>query len=91
MQKVARHVIITGRVQGVFFRAWTCDEAETIGVNGWVRNCSDGSVEAHAEGDAEAVEELISLMRKGPPGALVHDVEVEITDPEGFGGFEVRH
>ena len=54
MQKVARHVIITGRVQGVFFRAWTCDEAETIGVNGWVRNCSDGSVEAHAEGDAEA-------------------------------------
>jgi len=46
----ARHVQVTGRVQGVFFRGWTQEQAERLGVNGWVRNCPDGSVEAHLEG-----------------------------------------
>jgi acylphosphatase len=88
---VARHVRLIGRVQGVFFRAWTRDEALSIGVSGWVRNCRDGSVEAHVEGEAGGVEELIDLMREGPPGARVENVEVETADPEGLNDFEVRH
>ena len=91
MTPVARHVRVTGRVQGVFFRAWTCDEARTLGVTGWVRNCSDGSVEAHVEGNAGDVEGLIDLMREGPPGARVEHVEVTTADPEGRGGFFVEH
>ncbi|MFL6763436.1 MAG: acylphosphatase, partial [Sphingomicrobium sp.] len=65
MAEVGRHLVVTGHVQGVFFRAWTREEAQTIGVTGWVRNCADGSVEAHVEGEAEGVEELIDLIREG--------------------------
>jgi acylphosphatase len=78
-------------VQGVFFRAWTRDEAQTLGVTGWVRNCPDGSVEAQLEGREEAVEELIDLMREGPPGARVTSVNVEEADEEGSGSFDVWH
>ena len=88
---IARHVRLTGRVQGVFFRAWTSDEARTLGLTGWIRNCSDGSVEAHIEGDPDAVEEMIDLMREGPPGARVADVHFDTADPEGHGSFDVRH
>ena len=88
---IAKHVSVVGRVQGVFFRAWTRDEAETLGVTGWVRNCSDGSVEAHVEGEADAVEEIIDLMKEGPPGARVDKVAVETADLEGHGSFEVHH
>ena len=91
MEPVARRVRVTGRVQGVFFRAWTSDEASTVGVTGWVRNCPDGSVEAHLEGDPDAVDELIGLMNEGPPGARVSRVTVETTDLEGHGAFEVKH
>jgi acylphosphatase len=91
MDMVARFVRVTGRVQGVFFRAWACDEARTLGVGGWVRNCSDGSVEAQLEGDAEAINELLDLIREGPPGARVDDLEVEEVDAEGLSSFEVRH
>jgi acylphosphatase len=91
MAHAARHVRITGRVQGVFFRAWTRDEAQTLGLTGWVRNCSDGSVEAHVEGETGAVEEMLDLMREGPPGARVDHVTVDTADPEGHGSFEVRH
>ena len=91
MEPVARHVRVTGRVQGVFFRAWTRDEAETLGVTGWIHNCSDGSVEAHVEGPADDVRELIETIREGPPGARVDNVEVETADPEGHRSFEVRH
>jgi acylphosphatase len=90
MGSVARRVRVSGRVQGVFFRAWTRDEARSVGVTGWVRNCSDGSVEALVEGDAAAVDELIELMHEGPAGARVDRVEVEAADPEGLAGFEVR-
>ena len=64
MGEVARHVRVTGRVQGVFYRAWTREQAHALGVHGWVRNCPDGSVEAHAEGDEQAVEELVVRMSK---------------------------
>ena len=85
----ARHVRLTGLVQGVFFRAWARDEADALRITGWVRNCADGSVEAHLEGEVEDLEELIELMREGPPGARVDKVEVEIADPEGHRGFKV--
>ena len=91
MNAIARRVRVTGRVQGVFFRAWTRDEAQSLGVTGWVRNCSDGSVEAQLEGDPEAIDELLDLIREGPPDARVDNLSVEEADPEGLGSFEVRH
>ena len=91
MMPVALQLRVTGLVQGVFFRAWARDEAQALGVSGWIRNCSDGSVEALLEGEAEAIEELIDLLREGPPGAQVEDVEIEEADREGLSSFEVRH
>jgi acylphosphatase len=88
---IARRVRITGRVQGVFFRAWTRDEARSIGVHGWVRNCPDGTVEAHIEGDETPVGELIRRMRHGPPHAKVMDLEISDAAVEDIGRFEVRH
>jgi len=91
MAEQAIRVRVTGRVQGVFFRAWTADEARTLHLAGWVRNCADGSVEAHIEGEREAIGELIELIREGPPDARVENIEVEATDLEGLSDFEVRH
>ena len=91
MARVARHVRVSGRVQGVFFRAWTSDEAKALGVSGWVRNCDDGSVEAFVEGEADAVERMLALLRDGPAHAQVNEFSVEEAEPEGFHDFEVRH
>ena len=66
---VARLVRVAGRVQGVFFRAWTRSEAEALGVSGWVCNLADGSVEALIEGEPIAVETLVDRLRRGPPDA----------------------
>jgi acylphosphatase len=88
--KVARHVRVTGRVQGVFFRAWTREQAQALGVAGWVRNCRDGSVEAHLEGEEQAVDELIGRLRAGPPSSRVEDVRCSDAAPEDCDGFEVR-
>lgn len=87
----ARTVRIRGRVQGVFFRVWTRNQAERAGVSGWVANCSDGSVEAWLEGDAEALDTLIDLMRRGPPGARVDSLDIEEAPVSGSSGFTVRH
>ncbi|MGE5562584.1 MAG: acylphosphatase [Bacillota bacterium] len=88
---IARRVRVTGRVQGVFFRAWTRDEARSLGVKGWVRNCADGAVEAHLEGDDEAVSELVRRMRHGPAHAKVTDLEMSDAATENLERFEVRH
>jgi acylphosphatase len=88
---VGRYVRLTGRVQGVFFRAWTQQQAQRLGVAGWIRNCPDGSVEAKLAGEEEAVGQLIDRMREGPPGAEVDHVEVEDVATEVFDRFEVRH
>lgn len=90
MAEPARRVRVTGRVQGVFYRAWTQQEAVELGVNGWVRNCIDGSVEAHLEGDEAAMKALIQRMHEGPPSARVECVEVEDAAPLGITGFEAR-
>ena len=90
MSRLARHVRITGRVQGVFFRSWTRDQARELGVSGWVRNVSDGSVEAHLEGAPDSVEQMIERMRSGPPSARVEDLKIREASVEDLGSFEVR-
>jgi acylphosphatase len=74
----------------VFFRDSTRERAQAAGVGGWVRNCSDGSVEAVLEGDPGAVEQMLEFCRGGPPSAEVRRVEVAEEAPEGLRGFEVR-
>jgi acylphosphatase len=73
----AAHVTITGRVQGVGFRAWVWDEAEARHLSGWVRNRRDGSVEAVFSGEAASVEAMLAACRIGPLGAAVADLYVE--------------
>ncbi len=70
------HLLITGHVQGVYFRAWTAALAQTLRLDGWVRNRRDGSVEALFQGTADAVESMIGHCRKGPPDARVDTVEI---------------
>jgi acylphosphatase len=78
MAELARvHVLIEGRVQGVFFRASTRDEARARGLTGWVRNRPDGRVEAVFEGDKRLVEKMLAWCRKGSPYAYVDHLEVE--------------
>ena len=91
MADVGRHLRITGSVQGVFFRAWAQGEARELNVSGWIRNCPDGSVEAHLSGDENAVERMVVRMRRGPANARIADVTVEDVPPENKGRFQVRH
>jgi acylphosphatase len=84
-------VLVSGRVQGVFFRACARDVARRLQVTGWVRNRRDGRVEAEFQGPPEAVEAAIDFCRDGPPDALVTGVEVHKLDPvESEDGFRVR-
>ncbi len=85
-----RRVRIRGRVQGVGFRFWVVDEAERLGLHGWVRNRRDGSVEALFHGPADAVEEMVARCRLGPPAARVTAVETEeeVREIPG-GGFRI--
>ena len=87
----ATRVVVHGRVQGVSFRVETRRAARQRGVTGWVRNRADGSVQAHLEGDADAVAAVERWMtEEGPPGAQVERLEREDVPVEGFHGFEVR-
>lgn len=89
--RIARRYVIAGRVQGVGFRWFTHDAAAREGVNGWVRNLADGSVEVVAEGDITAVDRVEAKLRRGPSGARVEHVEVEEQVPHGrLAGFEIR-
>jgi acylphosphatase len=84
-------VLVSGRVQGVFFRQRTARLARSAGCGGWIRNRSDGRVEAVFEGPADAVERLIAWCHEGPEQASVERVEVIDEDLEGLQGFVVRH
>jgi acylphosphatase len=85
-----KRVVARGRVQGVFFRDSTRREARSAGVAGWVTNRSDGAVEAVFEGDDDAVERMVSFVRRGPGHAELSELEVHDEEPEGLDGFEVR-
>jgi acylphosphatase len=86
------HVVVSGRVQGVWFRGNTRRAASAEEVHGWVRNLPDRSVEAVLQGERAAVERVIESMRTGPPGAAVTDCVVTWrTAMEAFHGFDIRH
>jgi acylphosphatase len=87
---VRRRVVVSGEVQGVFFRDTTRSEAERHGVSGWVANRDDGTVEAVFEGEQESVAALVEFCRLGPPRARVAEVEVHEEEPRGEQRFRVE-
>ncbi|MGK2939286.1 MAG: acylphosphatase [Solirubrobacteraceae bacterium] len=88
---VARRVVVHGRVQGVWFRQSTLREAERLGVDGWVRNRADGTVEVWVQGEAEAVAALVASCGEGPPRADVTAVDVkDVPADPALRGFSVR-
>ena len=88
---IRRHVVVRGRVQGVWFRDSMRREAERLRVAGWVRNLADGSVEAALEGTSEAVDALTRWCERGPPRARVLRVETREEPPEGLEEFRIVH
>lgn len=80
---------IEGRVQGVFYRAWTEENAVRLGLTGWVRNRRDGSVEALFAGPADKVERMLALCAEGPPQAAVANISIEAEGLEAPSGFSV--
>ncbi len=89
--KPARRYVVRGRVQGVGFRYFVEHTANAIGVEGWVRNLDDGSVEVYAHGTPEQMAEFEGHLWKGPRWAEVRGVDVEEAAPENRRGFHVRH
>ena len=81
---------ITGRVQGVWYRGWTVETATALGLDGWVRNRADGSVEAVFHGDADAVEAMLARAHDGPPSAKVESIDVQEHDQTPAPGFHQR-
>jgi len=85
------HVVVHGKVQGVWYRAWTRDTAREMGVTGWVRNMDSGQVEAIAQAEDDVLEAFLERLYDGPPLARV--TKIDISHPEkdaGFGTFKVR-
>jgi acylphosphatase len=89
-ERARAHVYVSGRVQGVFYRATTRDTARERGVDGWVRNLDDGRVEAAFEGSEPAVEGMVEWCHTGSPAADVDVVDVTYEEPRGLDGFEIR-
>lgn len=89
-ERVRARVFVSGRVQGVYYRATTRETAEENGVDGWVKNLEDGRVEAVFEGERSAVEGMIEWCHTGSPRARVERVETEYEEPLGLEGFEIR-
>ncbi|MDZ5647650.1 acylphosphatase [Nitrospirillum sp. BR 11828] len=85
--RVATHVILHGRVQGVFYRNWTVEQALELGLDGWVRNRNDGTVEALFAGPSAAVADMVSRCRQGPTHAVVTDVVTTPGTDPGATGF----
>jgi len=90
--KIRAHVIVTGNVQGVFYRAETASRAKQYNITGWVRNLPDGRVEAIFEGEETNVQKIVDFCRKGPPNAYVVDVDVRRHEWKGeFESFTIRY
>ncbi|MFH1011084.1 MAG: acylphosphatase [bacterium] len=89
---VRAHVVVSGMVQGVCYRYFAVEEAEKLGLGGWVRNLATGQVEAEIEGDRSAVEALIKALKTGPRAARVADIKIEWIELKGEGGeFRIRY
>lgn len=88
--KSAIHCLVSGRVQGVCYRAYTQREARRLGITGWVRNLPDGRVELKASGPPAALEEFRQWLHRGPPQALVHEVIADSAQDDGWTEFSVR-
>lgn len=83
--------IVSGKVQGVFFRAWTSDQASNLGLTGWARNLDDGRVEVLMQGDEQTVGEMRSRLLQGSPMSLVQDVACKWIDyDKEYGAFSIR-
>ncbi len=92
MAKTRVHLYIEGKVQGVWYRAFTRDVATKYGIRGWVRNLPDGRVEAVFEGDESDIEKAIAECYKGPPAAVVTNIDIKKEPFKGeFNGFEIRY
>ncbi len=90
-EKLRAHILVSGRVQGVFFRDSTKKKAQSLGVSGWVRNRPDGQVEAVFEGEEKKVKEMVDWARRGPAWAKVDRLDVSWEDYRGgFENFEIR-
>ena len=90
-EQVRVQLTIEGRVQGVYFRASTVQEAQKLGLTGWVMNCPNGSVKAVAEGQREQIDRLIAWCHQGPSGARVTNVTVQWEEPQhSFQGFAIK-
>lgn len=88
----AYKVRVEGRVQGVCFRHYTHEKANELGISGWVRNCSDGSVEALICGDDAQLDTMLSWLRHGPSSAVVTNTDIEPVEPEtGASGFRITN
>ncbi len=86
------HIIVSGRVQGVFYRSSTRKKAHSLGLEGFVKNLADGTVEIMVEGSKSDIQQLISWSHKGPPSARVDSVDVDWMDPTNeFSGFSIRY
>lgn len=92
MAEKCLHAVVSGRVQGVFFRDYTRSEAERLGVSGWVRNRSDGAVEVLISGEEHKVDQMVEWLYQGSPMSRVSSVEVDSAESPGdLRGFEIRY
>lgn len=89
--KIALRAVVSGKVQGVWYRQSTLEQAASQGVHGWVRNLPDGRVEAWLEGEEAPVREVARWLEQGPARAEVAGVDLQQMEPQGFAEFEVRH
>ncbi|WP_313543783.1 acylphosphatase [Leifsonia aquatica] len=87
---IRKRAIVTGAVQGVGFRWAAREQAQALGVAGWVRNRADGSVEVEVEGEPAAVDRMLAWLREGPPGSEVAGLDVTDAAPDGDDGFRIR-
>jgi len=91
-EKVRAHVLVSGLVQGVFFRSHMVQKAKELGVFGWVRNLAEGRVEAVFEGERAKVKEIVKWAKSGPPGAIVDHLDLSWEEYQAeFSNFEIRY
>jgi len=91
-KKIKRHIYISGRVQGIGFRANARDKAQILGVKGWIRNLHDGRVEAVVEGEQSSVNQMINYLKRGPSFARVDNYEIKKESPkDNFNSFSIRY